>query len=48
MIQPNKRAFESYPDKTAELLALINSHAEGADNPLYKPLLLANIEVIEI
>ena len=40
-----KELSESYPDKTAELLALINSHAEGARQSLYKPLLLANIEV---
>ena len=40
-----KELSESYPNKTAELLALINRHAEGARQSLYKPLLLANIEV---
>ena len=40
-----KELSESYPNKTAELLALINSHAKGARQSLYKPLLLANIEV---
>tara|TARA_Y200000002_G_scaffold124635_2_gene102251 strand:- start:2441 stop:4060 length:1620 start_codon:yes stop_codon:yes gene_type:complete len=34
-----------HPEKTTELLALINQHSDGATETLYKPPLLANIEI---
>ena len=34
-----------HPEKTTELLALIKQHSDGATETLYKPPLLANIEI---
>ena len=34
-----------YPEKVYELMALINQHSEGAKNFIYKPPLLANVDV---
>ena len=36
---------DQYPEKVYELMALINQHSEGAKNFIYKPPLLANVDV---
>ena len=36
---------DQYPEKVHELMALINQHSEGAKNFIYKPPLLANVDV---
>ena len=36
---------DQYPEKVYELKALINQHSEGAKNFIYKPPLLANVDV---
>ena len=36
---------DKYPEKVYELMALINQHSEGAKNFIYKPPLLANVDV---
>ena len=36
---------DQYPKKVYELMALINQHSEGAKNFIYKPPLLANVDV---
>ena len=36
---------DKYPEKVYELMALINQHSEGAQDFIYKPPLLANVDV---
>ena len=36
---------DQYPEKVYELMALIDQHSEGAKNFIYKPPLLANVDV---
>ena len=36
---------DKYPEKVYELMALINQHSEGAKDFIYKPPLLANVDV---
>ena len=36
---------DQYPEKVYELMALINQHSEGAKDFIYKPPLLANVDV---
>ena len=36
---------DQYPEKVYELMALINQHSEGAKNFIYRPPLLANVDV---
>ena len=36
---------DKHPEKVYELMALINQHSEGAKNFIYKPPLLANVDV---
>ena len=36
---------DQYPEKAYELMALINQHSEGANDFIYKPPLLANVDV---
>ena len=36
---------DQYPEKVYELMALINQHSEGANDFIYKPPLLANVDV---
>ena len=36
---------DQYPEKVYELMALIEQHSEGAKNFIYKPPLLANVDV---
>ena len=36
---------DQYPEKVYELMALINQHSEGAKNSIYKPPLLASVDV---
>ena len=36
---------DQYPEKVYELMALINQHSEGAKNFIYKPPLIANVDV---
>ena len=36
---------DKHPEKVYELMALINQHSEGAQDFIYKPPLLANVDV---